>query len=1051
MKQKNKKILSLFAAFIVACSAFASTACDMIFVNDQITEGSDSGSDVDDGSNSGSNGSDVDSGSNSGSNNGRGIILSEDERDNLEKTGRFLKLICMPENTQVSNVFSVIVANSSSNIGKLDDKKPICIYIENFSANVYIPLVYNDGSEFLETGSFFTAFTIHVDAVKKYVVDINDKILVDYKNGRGTFDVRNINQTGQSPADIRYLTIFNLPVGFSSRGVSKVLVHNMYNPIALCMDYSRVEVFKENGSASVKIPLSYNDKSTFDATGKFFVSFELYCDAASHYSVAPEDRYFVSFIDGNGFIDINNLEFESLPYLTISGLPLNLTKYHFSNVSVYNLVGTVASCNPKDIVILKDSSYSTAVIPLSGNNEGYFRDTGNFLITFTINIDVLTQISFKRDDRLILDFIQGNASLDYAATLGFFKAELANPSDTSAPVVKKDSTFEVGGIIRSVNSNTVINSPIPNSNGFLYIYAYALENEIFFEYSSVEPVYNQSKKGYYYGNKRALWKMFILNIPPSFSSGQTQNFFFKKTYIDNSWGGIEYFTVDNQTLINYFSSSAPVYSLNGGNNPQPASVTLNPGVYLVSLKGAGGGSSYNLPSKRKTVASLYFAGSSAFNNTAYFSLDYKTDNYFFNSLFITQAFYSYLNIFNFTDYLILDNCSPNDAVSTMDYIQNLQIFYPDFKYYYSPDFYLPLAEAVVGGDGGFVAELLFVGETSTFTAFTGEGGKSSSLPTCGIASGGGGGGSGSFLYNSRDNYLLCAGGGGGAAGVSSLSPGGSGGDGGSIGSGAGGGASGYSSETARDIGNGQVSYYSADSDQNYIYNYNVNSTRNFSFSSDGGNGGGFNGGNGGALRNTYDINFKNGNNGDCFINGNFSFTQSKPFQNPYTSNVINATVPLTHLFLYNRSNVGTNFFPNFKTNLTISYNTLLSSGSGGSAAFNVSTSNVNGQGGKAPKLPDNPFISKNKITKYVYDVLPSNADNKIYSAFPFEEAAFYHLYNFSYAARDNSINGGNNRNSARGGGSDGGSKLLPVSGDSTAVDRRDSSGQNGSVAIYKIQ
>jgi hypothetical protein len=969
MKRKNQKLLSLTAAILLALSfAIFFTACDMVYVADPESKSSGKG-------------------------NGNAVFLTEAERDNLENTGHFLKLICMPVNTQVGNVFSVKIANSSSDVGRLNKNNPICIFKESnsYTATVYIPLSYNDDTDFLETGSFYTAFTIHVDAVKKYVVDLSDKVLVDYTDGRGTYDVRNIPQAGA--ADLRYLTVFNLPSGFVSQGISEVAVHNMYTPIASCKDYSLVEVFTSDSVTSVRIPLNYeNSNSVFTANGSYFVSFELYYDALSHYSVSAQDRVTVNFINGNGFLDIGNMEGETIPYLSVIGLPSNITKKHFSNISVYNMTGSVAGCsNNNNIIILKESYYSTALIPLSYGGSDYFRDTGIFIVSFTVNIDALTQIIFSRSDGLMLDFFKGNASLDLIATLGFFSAELTNPSDVFAPVIKKDSSFDINGFIYKTNNDLVINSFLPLYSGVVYLYAYRNENEVSFEYSATAPNYNNSKKGYYNGNKRALWKMFLCTIPPSTPTGVPQYFFLAKTKIDDNWNHLSSFIIDNRFLIDSFSAVDPVFSLTGESDPPPASVTLEPGIYLVHLVGAGGGSAYNNDKNNIIFTNSYFL---------YNPSEFVECVLYFSSLPNTLHYSSTLHFF----------LEKNPSLSS---------FIPDS---FEIDIkHLPLLLHTKGGDGGIVTELLFVNSTTTFTAFTGSGGKKPSS-TLGYASGGGGGGSGSFLFSDQ-GYLLCAGGGAGSPGVSSFAPGGGGGFGGGIGSGAGGGASGLLKEslsiittTHRVSSHGDHSETAAESAKENIV------------SSDGGNGGGYKGGRGGLAHGVFYT--KDGSNGFSFVPIDSNISENNLYENPYNPQFLKVdkikTLDLDRFL----STFGT-FYSQEKT---ASYQTF--PGGSGGAAFYLSNSNiyntlgVNGIPEPPPALPSCVSLSNNRK-----DV---GTDNTLY----------FSVYNFSYTEKTDQRNGGNNRNSERGGGGSGGGientslYVLPIPSPN---------GKAGSIAVYKIQ
>lgn len=907
MKQKNQKFLYLVTAFMALLSiAVVFTTCDMVYVDDSPSENSLYG---------------------------KSKILTENEKNELEKYGRFLKLICMPNNTQIPNIFSVAVANSANSIAKLDANKPVCIYMEKASSTstVYLPLAYNNDTEFIETGMFYTAFAIHVDAVKKYVVDLSDKILVEYTDGRGTFDVRNIPQTGA--ADLSYLTIFNLPDGFVSRGISNVFVHNMYNPVASCKDYSLVEVFTSDGVNSVKIPLNYSSSdSAFKSNGNFYVSFNLYCDALSNYSIAPEDRITVNFVNGNGYLDIGNLEYESIPYLTITGLPLNITKYHFSNVNVYNIVSSVAGCNNNNnIIILKDSSCSTALIPLTGSESDYFRDTGAFIVTFTVNIDALTQISYTRNDALMLDFINGNASFGVFSNTGFFDAELLNPLDSDPPIIKKGSSFEIGGLVYNVKDNILINAYIPEKSCIAYLYTSYYNHLVSFEISSDAPVFDSLRKGWYNGNKRALWKMvYLANTNP-------KQFLFK-TYVEDDFPHNETVVLTDDDDFSQIIISKPVFkSFDGANNPPAETFTLNSGVYVFELKGAGGGSgnSYN--------GSLGGIGGTGGLVREIITLNSKTE---FTA---------------FTGSAGEDAPPPSTPVGQI-YILHLRMIWLEYPY-----------GATLPG-------------TNDYTG-----------------AGGGGGGSAAFILSNNLYYLLSAGGGGGGSGCSYLTPGGAGGAGGSIGPGAGGGGSGLFRLWITAPNNFHW---------NNVYANHYNDQLYFAPGGSGGKGGGLKGGLPGQpaenglsagieISSIYDlgwesdISFSSGGNNSVVSNDVSTKFVSLFWDESFSCNINN----LLKDFTYTSDGINT------PVNCIVSASFSEKSGSGGNTTtlnnnpFNAN--NVGGKGAEAPSL--NPSVYSSRYTNIT---IGDPAEG-----LPGED-------------------GGNNRNSERGGGSPGGS--------------------HGSVKIYKI-
>jgi len=356
----------------------------------------------------------------------------------------------------------------------------------------------------------------------------------------------------------------------------------MVSQVAFCADYSLVQISAVGGGAAARIPLFYrNSTDNFIETGSFFVVLEINIDAVTRFVVTLEDRVFVSFVNGNASLDITYLPEYIIPYLTITGLPFYTTKNHISNIYVYNLNGSVASSgNPNNIIVTRGESYTTLQIPLLSNGD-YFRDTGSFLITFSVNTDYITHFSVRRDDNVILQFTAGSALYD-VLSFGYFSAELVNPNDTAAPVIKKGSAFDVDGFIFRAQEDIIIPALYPPSSCVLYLYAFRFNNDINFEFSSVAPVYNSAKRGYYLDTKRALWKMFFL-----VSNG---NHFLFKTYIADDWPHLEKFVIPNTAPV--ISSASSVFSLSGAANPQAAAFNLPQGIYVAEVKGAGGGGGY---------------------------------------------------------------------------------------------------------------------------------------------------------------------------------------------------------------------------------------------------------------------------------------------------------------------------------------------------------------------------------------------------------------------------------------------------------------------------
>jgi hypothetical protein len=783
--------------------------------------------------------------------------MTKEERDELERSGHYLKLTSMPLNTQSSNVASVQIANSASPVAALNKNQSVRIFRETNYSTVYLPLAYSDNSAFVENGSFYVAFVIHVDAISSYVINVTDKIIVPFTDGRGELDVKMIPYKGIVTTDRRYLTIYNLPLNLLPQNVSKVSVNNRDGPIANCSDYSFVEVSTFGGSSTVSIPLSLinssKSASVFSGTGNFYVVFDLFIDALTHYSVTAEDRVLVYFLDGNGYLDINGLASEAaaqrrfltitglpsnmrprhvsnvlihnqtapvarlenyglievlpsqnntlsariplyyisppsvftesggyiivfdinidadtsytvtaqdrvtvsfldgngsfdvsnipvapVPCLTIRGLPLNTTKKHISEVYVYNLTQTVASCkNYNDIVTFNESGRVTAKIPLSSSGNVYFQDTGVFYISFTVNVDIENQIFILRTDNLSLNFIDGSAAFDVASTYGFFSAELANPSDTAKPVIKSDAEFDIDGYRHKIPANlTVPAAPPDNYSGILYLYAFHIGTDVYYEFSSAAPAFNAAKNGFYNGFKRALYKMVYL---------EEGNLFLFKTYVADNFSQFSNKVLTTSYFNALTASKSSYYYLSGSSNPGVAAITLPPGVYVARLNGAGGGGGYG------STAALSSKGGEGGNIDIIFTLG------------------SSVPFSAFTG-------SAGSSTGPASFSGNL-------AFYGNANLFL---HRVSVPSSGFGSEMYSIVRPSNILLAINV---PITQPSPG-GSGGSGGGSGTFLYSAL-GFFLCSGGGGGGSGQSFLTPGGAGGTGGVIGPGAGGGAGGY--------------------------------------------------------------------------------------------------------------------------------------------------------------------------------------------------------------------------------------------------------------------
>jgi hypothetical protein len=942
MKRKTQKIL-LCIGFLTALSLAAFfTTCDMVRIDDSVSQN-------------------LGKGSGSGSRE-----LTEKERDELEKNGHFLKLINMPLNTQVPNVFSVSVANSSAAVGKFKKENIISIFKESDTCTVYLPLVYNDDSEFWETGFFYTAFTIHVDALSKYIVEISDCFVVSYTDGRGQADVNKLPSSITASYEPRYLTIFNLPSSTSVQNFAGVFVHDQKGAVAKCSDYSQILLSVNDDKTTAKIPLHYNSvQQIFTETGVFYVLFDINVDVETRYTLTKNDQIKVTFINGNGILDIQNIPDNPVPYLTLKGLPLNATKQQVSDVNVYNLASSVAgSTNYNNIVVFKDNEFSTFLLPLSySSGTGYFHDTGRFAVSFTINVDIDTQITFTRDDNLILPFFEGSAEFDINSFFGFFDASLTNPNDSAKPIIKAGSSFDVNGNRHSINSDYSVTALTPSSSCVLYLYAFYADADISYEFSATAPKYDSKRKGWYNNTKRALWKMIYL------SNTSPYQFLFK-TYIGDDFPQLGTAVLANDKDYPQIISSRPITkSISGASNPPSETITLDPGVYVFELKGAGGG------------------GGRAYNSTSSGGAGG-----------LVREIVTLNSVTTFTTFTGSGGETAPDITSTSGTFDIITTYnFMSFD---------------ITGNLYHAQEAVFTAAVEKILTIKGTDNKMS-------GGGGGGGGSGTFIYSSTStgNYLLIAGGGSGGSGGSYLTPGGGGGAGGSISPGAGGGCSGTFSQSNKLV-NGVI--YTTG---NWTSSHAPGGAGGGSVGFEGGSGGRagsngndavpflhpsrFNVGLGGVTPNGQQT---GGSSSSYYSTADLSFYPYIPFLYYPSGNTPAPIRNQSTTYIFNNNSV---------------FTTTYGSSGGKTPVFSFSrtdpnawlnTTEVGGPGASAPALSKDIFTGR-VSTSPAYPGMPNSAGNLLPGWFLLERNFSTSLTMTIPASPPNAGNpGGNNRNSTRGGG-----------------------------------
>jgi hypothetical protein len=502
----------------------------------------------------------------------------------------------LPAVTGASNIFDVYVYNSSGIVAKCADYTKIAVSYADAKKNAVIPLVYDNnkafnGKPFDDFGDFYVSFVIYPDAGQVISVTLENGCLVSFTDGSGFLDI-----SGVPAVPRNCLTITNLPANFQELNAANVFVWNQAGKIAQCQDYSLLEIIAVGATTTVRIPLVYvNDTARIYAeTGPYYVSFDLNVDALTRIAVTESEKVLVSFYGGKGTLDASTLpQALPTPYLTIIGLPENTAKGNFSEVFLYNAVGKIARCyDYQAIVVTKSQGASVAMVPLAYDGSGekeYFRDSGDFVVTFTVNIDINIQIVKARADSLAVAFKDGSGELDLSSDYGFFSGSLVNPADTSAPVLKAGTVFEMNGAYEKLTANTGVTAQDFPTTRIVYVYAVKSNGVLSFVYSDSAPVWNAAKKGYYLNNRRALYKLvYLKGLEVGYAA---------KTPVAEPWKNFDRYPLALTTVEGVYNKDAvfnpladkQVYSLSGASNPAPQTYTASPGWYIVYLNGAGGG------------------------------------------------------------------------------------------------------------------------------------------------------------------------------------------------------------------------------------------------------------------------------------------------------------------------------------------------------------------------------------------------------------------------------------------------------------------------------
>jgi hypothetical protein len=646
---------------------------------------------------------------------------------------------------------------------------------------------------------------------------------------------------------IPYLTIVNLPSNTRKNHFSNLFIYNSSSATAACAEYEQIVILNENGSVTAKIPVSYiANPNYFKETGTFIVSFVVNIDYLTHFVIKESDKLKLYFTNGNALFDASLIPPPPPPYLTVKSLPRNTRLQNISNVFIYDSAGAaVAECSDYDqIIVIRDSFSVTAMIPLNykGSND-YFLETGNFIVSFFINIDFETQIIVKEDDKLTLFFTEGNALLDASFI----------PPAPPPPYL----------IIKSLPKNV---KPQHFSNVFVYnsigaAVARCLDYDLIvittdsdFAVARIPLVYTSDGKPF--RDSGYFTVSFSLNIPSYMEVEKTKGDDFYVAFTDGSGVFDLLINALSSVQLGYFSgglvnpsdAAAPVvksgtrfemngyyYSANSDMPVVPSSFTNTCIVYVYARLVFN-----QLEFIYSTTAPVYDSYKKGFYNgfaRALFKFVFIRDstNKYFAKTFVSDN-WSHLR-YQTTD----SNTLPSQNLSQYYYLSGTgnpsqhTVALPAGAYlivlFGAPGGLTGQSTSTVyGGSGGSVSEVVLLSDKTSFTFFTGEkggNGQHNSYTygnTGGIYESSGGGGSGSFAY-SPDGYFLCAGGGGGSKGTSngggSSSPSWSfssgGGAGGSIGGGGSGRSSGVIDAYSSGGNGGGVNGGSADGPRDYGY------------------------------------------------------------------------------------------------------------------------------------------------------------------------------------------------------------------------------------------
>jgi hypothetical protein len=726
--------------------------------------------------------------------------------------GGYLRFFNLPRNVSPAKFSAVSVSSSSGVIARCADYEAIAVRRGAVSAEAFVPLTASRNSApFTETGSYFIAFTVTVDALSSLS---STGLLRPFGEGVAEIDAANIPPPpAVQPVSRGSLTVTGLPLTASPANFLDVFVHNSEGVVAKCPDYSKISIMPFNGQRAAVIPLVYDNNRTFNGqdfsdSGGFIVTFGFFPDALSASIVTLENNCLVTFQNGGAVLDLAAVPAVPQTWLTVSGLPAHTQELNVSSVFVWNQAGKIGQCRDyQSVIILQQGAASTVKIPLgySAGNR-IFAETGTFYVSFDLNVDALIRITLTAEDRVAVHFSNGNGSLDAAS----LPHALPTPYLTIAglPVNAAKGNFSevflynaAGKIAKCADYNEIIISKNSTS-------ATAL----------IPLVYNNNPQEYFRDSGTFL-VTFTATVDVNIQIIKTAGDSLAVTFTDGSglynlasgYGYLSGGLKNPSDLSPPVIARGTVFEMNAGYFQVGADTAVTaasfPGTCLVYVyavpKTIGFAFEYSRdPPSWNAQKNGYYRG----NSRALWKFIYVKDTVdgCFAKTPVSAPFPAYA-------YHTLTNAAIGASTTAQVFSLAGSANPAPQTLALQPGAYVFVLSGAgggggggidgidsrnrtggAGGRGGAVSELVVFTTVQNLTVYTGSGGGGSGHIPYGVyqGAGGGGGGAGTFVY-SPGGYILCAGGGGGGSGGNAGDGGsGGGGAGGSIGAGGSGGGGG---------------------------------------------------------------------------------------------------------------------------------------------------------------------------------------------------------------------------------------------------------------------